>query len=155
MDTLRKYFQKNANVELAYLFGSRATGKSSPTSDYDIGIKLKQLIGLDEKYFIEVDLRNLLNTHSLDLIIMNEAPLVLNYNIIKGKCIYAVDRQTRIEIEANILSRYFDYLPVLREHCSDILRTARDEQQVQRNRIAFAKTEKLLAEIRTVENENA
>ena len=145
---LELYLQKHDNILLAYLFGSRASGKIGAISDYDIGIYLKQKIEFKEKYFMEVEIRNLLNINSLDLVIMNEAPLALNYNIICGKCLYAVNQNIRVEFEANLLSRFFDYLPILRKHNLDILSSIKDEQQIQRNRSALAETEKLLAEIR-------
>lgn len=74
MDALKTFFANNQNILLGYLFGSRASGKIGPLSDYDIGILTKDEISFDEKYFIEVDLRKILDTTSLDLIIMNKAP---------------------------------------------------------------------------------
>jgi len=144
---IQKYFQQDSNILLAYLFGSQVTGKIGPMSDYDIGVYFEKSINLSQKYFLEVDLRKIIPTNALDLVNMNEAPLVLNYNIICGKCIYAVDETTRVEFEATIMSRYFDYLPVLKEQRNEILSTVKNEQQIQRNRIALGKTEKLLAEI--------
>lgn len=155
MENLIKYFNAHENIELAYLFGSRGAGKSTPNSDYDIGLKLKQPISFSDKFFMEVEIRKLLDTQSLDLVLIDEAPLVLKFNIICGKRLYAIDEATRIEYEANIMSRYYDFLPVLQKHYADTLRTVKNEQQIQRNRIAFGKTEKLLAEIRAVHQQNA
>lgn len=154
MDKLIKYFRDNDNIELAYLFGSRASGKHAPNSDYDIGLKLKNEISFEDKFFMEVNIRKILNTQALDLVLIDQAPLVLKFNIICGKCLYSTDSTLRVEFEANTMSRYYDYLPVLKAHYSDILRTVKDEQQIQRNRVAFAKTEKLLAEIRASQKEN-
>lgn len=155
MKNLIAYFQTQENIELAYLFGSRATGRFTPTSDYDIGLKLKQPISFSEKFFMEVEIRKLLETQALDLVLIDEAPLVLKFNIICGKCLYAFDEATRIEYEANVMSRYYDFLPVLQKQYADSLRTVKSEQQIQRNRIALGKTEKLLAEIRAAQQENA
>lgn len=150
LSDISRYFQKKENVLLAYLFGSQAGGRIGPMSDYDIGIYLKREISFDQKFYLEVDLRKMLNTQTLDLIIMNRASLALNYNIICGRCIYAVDQATRVEYEATILGQFFDFLPVLKFHYQDSLTSVRNERQIQRNRSALGKTQALLAEIRAV-----
>jgi len=151
MNKLNQYFQNSDTVLLAYLFGSQASGRIGPMSDYDIGIYTAQQINFDQKYFMEVDLRKILKAQALDLVVMNEAPLALNYNIICGKCIYCADQETRVEYEADILSRFFDFLPTLKLHYQDILNTVKNERQIQRNRNALGETEKLLGEIRTLQ----
>jgi len=35
---LRSLFKKHRAIQLLYLFGSRATGKSGPASDYDFAV---------------------------------------------------------------------------------------------------------------------
>lgn len=150
LSDINRYFRKKEAIVLAYLFGSQASGRIGPLSDYDIGIYVKREISFDEKYYLEVDLRKILNSQALDLVIMNQAPLALNYNIICGKCIYAVDPALRVEYEATILSQFFDLLPFLNFHYQNSVSSARNEKQIQRNRSALRKTEKLLAEIRTL-----
>lgn len=73
MKNLIAYFQTHKNIELAYLFGSRATGRFTPNSDYDIGLKLKQPISFSDKFFMEVEIRKLLETQALDLVLIDEA----------------------------------------------------------------------------------
>ncbi|MDZ7334434.1 MAG: nucleotidyltransferase domain-containing protein [candidate division KSB1 bacterium] len=150
LSQINRYFQEKEFVLLAYLFGSQVGGRIGPLSDCDIGIYLSQEISFDAKYYMEVDLRKILNIQAVDLVIMNKAPLALNYNIICGKCIYSVEPAIRVEYEATILSQFFDFLPFLNFHYQNSLSSSRNEKQIQRNRSALRKTEKLLAEIRTV-----
>jgi len=66
---------------------------------------------------------NVLNTGQVDLIILNNAPVELKYKVIAtGKIIFQKNSTIRTEFEADALSRYFDYLPVLRAQKKDILK---------------------------------
>jgi len=51
----------------------------------------------------------------VDLVILNDAPIELKYKVIAtGKVIFQKNSIVRTEFEADTLSQYFDYLPVLR-----------------------------------------
>jgi hypothetical protein len=52
-----------------------------------------------------------------DIVVLNAAPVELASAIIaQGKRLYERDVFTRVEFEADTMSRYGDYLPVL--HCA-------------------------------------
>ena len=54
---------------------------------------------------------------------------------------------TRVEYEAHVLSRYGDYLPVLRAQRDDILQRDKHAHRVQRYRAALGRTERTLGQI--------
>lgn len=52
------------------------------------------------------DIAILIKRNKIDLIILNEAPLLLAYNIIKTGIILKSDEVERVKFETKVLSRY-------------------------------------------------
>jgi uncharacterized protein len=118
---LAEFFKSQEYVELAYLFGSHAKGKSGPLSDLDIGVYLSRKLDKKERFEKRLELigslSTLLQTSNLDLVIMNDSPPVLNFEIIKPNClIFEKDHDLKVEMEVYIMSRYYD-----RKHHEDFL----------------------------------
>jgi hypothetical protein len=79
---------------------------------------------------------------------LNRAPVELAYAVIaQGKLLYERDIATREEYEADVMSRYGDYLPVLRAQRDDILRGEGYAHRIYRYRAALGRTERTLGEI--------
>ena len=100
-------------MKLAYLFGSLAIGKTGKLSDIDIAVLLDDELTPKQRLEIEMELisriSKLLKTEKIELVVMNEAPLLLKYNIIKsGIVLKSADEALRIRKEAEIISRYLD-----------------------------------------------
>jgi len=144
-----------AAVRLLYLFGSRARGCADPASDYDLAVLLDDVH--DTPAFIARlghELARLLDTERLDLLSLRHAPIELAYAVIaEGKLLYQRDLATRVEYEAEVLSRYGDYLPVLRAQREDILRGGTHAIRVQWYRAALERTERTLSQIRALQDE--
>jgi len=135
-------------IILAYLFGSRAQGRVGELSDYDVAILVDGKVADDFRYRFGSRLCKELNTAKVDLIILNSVPIELAYNVIStGKLIYQQSVSDRVEFEANTLSKYFDYLPVLRKQRGELLRESNYETGIQRRREALRKTERMLAKL--------
>lgn len=99
-------------VVFAYLFGSQAIGRQTPLSDMDIAVFLEKTASRSERFDIRLRLSNelsaVLKTRA-DLIVMNDIPVQLAYEIIKhGKALFCRDRDARVDTETEILSRYLD-----------------------------------------------
>jgi len=146
---------KNNNIMLAYHFGSQLKGKTGPLSDYDFAVLLSKKPSFEFKYELKNKLVNVLDDEKVDLIILNYAPIELKYHVVAtGKIIFQKNSIIKTEFEADTLSRYFDYLPVLRAQKKDIIKfkSQKDEygNRIQRYRTALRKTEKMLGKIRTV-----
>ena len=107
-----EFLSKQDRVKLAYLFGSVAEGKEGKLSDVDLAVFLdeslnkKEILNLQLKLISE--LTSILKTDRIDLIVMNNAPLLLKYNRIKHGKILKQDIETKIRVESGILSDYLD-----------------------------------------------
>ncbi|HHR86017.1 MAG TPA: nucleotidyltransferase domain-containing protein [Candidatus Acetothermia bacterium] len=155
---LRDFFEpvrERFSVRLAYLFGSRAKGVAGRESDYDIAVLYSRPIAADDHYLLQHLLQVTLRG-KVDLIDLSRAPIELVYNVIAARHpIYERDRATRVEYEANMMSMYYDQLPVLRARRRKMLEETSDdyERGVQRYREALRATERMLAETRTATGE--
>jgi uncharacterized protein len=148
LDILRSYFSRRSDIKLAYLYGSQAGGAVGPMSDYDIAILPKGNFQPKQKYFIASEVKKLLK-RQVDIVEFQKAPIELQFEIISHGClIYSEDEFTRVEIEATTLSRYFDYLPILREQRRDLIKEVDHAIAVQRYRKVLGKTKKVLSKIR-------
>ncbi len=143
--------KKEPFIKLAYLFGSRAGGKTGPISDYDIAVLYSKSQSYKMRYELEHELTTILSADRLDLVVLNYASVELQYAVIAtGIVIYEVSVVERVEYEAHTLSLYGDYLPILRNQRQAILEEGHNETGIQRYRAALGKTKRLLEEIRTL-----
>ncbi len=107
------FLSKQEHVKLAYLFGSVAEGKQGKLSDVDLAVFLDESLSKKERFNLQLklisDLTSILKADKVDLVIMNDAPLSLNYEIIKANHPLLVrDEGKKIDFEHGILSRYLD-----------------------------------------------
>ncbi|RLE12476.1 nucleotidyltransferase domain-containing protein [Candidatus Aerophobetes bacterium] len=112
-EKLRDFFQKRKEVILVYIFGSQAKGIASSLSDVDIAVYLDEKLTRHQRFDLRLFLINrvcsLLGFKKIDLVILNDAPLILQYSILKdGVILYSRDEPKRINIEVKIMSKYFD-----------------------------------------------
>ena len=122
MEKAIELLRREKRVKLAYLFGSAVSGEMGKLSDIDIGIYLDESLSSDKRFKLQLELMGelayALKTDRVDLIVMNDAPLLLNYNIIRyGKPIKS-ERQIKVRFEAKILSRYLDRKYCIGRHTS-------------------------------------
>jgi len=113
LTNLAELFKKEKYIKVVYLFGSAARGKMGKLSDVDIGIFLDESLNKEKRFNLQLKLINklvgLLKTDRIDLVIMNDVKIPLNYEIIKANCpIYIKDRMKKIELECGIMSKYLD-----------------------------------------------
>ncbi|WP_048175275.1 nucleotidyltransferase domain-containing protein [Methanothermobacter sp. CaT2] len=111
-EKLVEFFVEKEEVDLAYLFGSTSRGDKGKLGDFDIGVLLQEPPQEHGRLQFHLklldDLVSLLKADKVDLIIMNDAPLSLNYNIIKEGILLKDDEEKRIRFEKNIMSEYLD-----------------------------------------------
>jgi uncharacterized protein len=136
-------------VSLVYLFGSQVEGNTGPLSDVDLGVLIdRETDQLATTTRLAHLLVKALQDERVDIIPLIEAPIELAYAVIaKGICLYERNALTRVEYEAQVLSCYGDYLPVLRAQRQEILRGENDERRVQRYRAALERTKRALSQI--------
>lgn len=112
-------FNSVSKVVFAYLFGSTAHEQTHADSDIDIAVFLepaeaKALLAVETELDVKLDAA--LPEQRVDLIIVNVAPIIIQYNaIIEGEVIFSRDEQRRIDFETSTLYRYYDLKPFLDE----------------------------------------
>lgn len=129
---------------LAYLFGSQAADHVGPLSDVDVAVFFERDVDAPE---VRAEFRERLYEgkaiDELDLVVLNDAPPELAYNVIAtGERAYERSIGDRVDYESYVLGRYGDYLPILRQQRSDILEAEGHERRVQRYREAIGRTDR-------------
>jgi len=110
---LRDDISRIPEITLAYVFGSVASETANASSDLDIGIFTSNCIeknhaGLFKLRMVDFFVSRL-KLDRVDVIIMDYAPVTLNFEIIKPNClIFSRDESTRIDFEHYIMSRCLD-----------------------------------------------
>jgi predicted nucleotidyltransferase len=109
-----------SGILVAYAYGSRVSGNPRPDSDLDIGfypLPGRPSLSLREETLLAANLTEALGV-GVDLRNLSEAPLELRGAVLEdGVRIFSADEEMRVDLEADILSRYHDYKDVfLRMH---------------------------------------
>jgi len=150
IDELSAKIPEISGISLVYLFGSRLGENIGPMSDYDLGVLFENPLDT-ERAMAELShaAAIIFKTDRIDIVPLNHAPVELAYAVIaQGECIFQKDTATRVEYEAQVLSIYGDYLPVLRAQREDILRGDDYGRRIQRYREALGRTERTLSQIK-------
>jgi uncharacterized protein len=121
---LAEFFKSREYVELAYLFGSTAKDNRGPLSDIDIGVYLssKPTKGerIEKRLELTAELAGFLKTESIDLVVMNDASAVINFEIIKSNIpVFIRDEDFKLDMEQKTMSSYLD-----RKYHEDLLNRA-------------------------------
>jgi len=104
------YLETREDIAFAYLFGSLAENRATHLSDVDIAVYLTEGKFDDKRLQILGDLIDIFKTDSLDLVILNTAPLMLKMKIIQARRILA-DNSPHIRniFESATIRAYFDF----------------------------------------------
>jgi len=123
---LTEYFSSKDSVILAYLFGSTVRGDAGRLSDVDIGVLVDESLSKKDRFELELRLMGeiavLINKNKIDLIVLNEAPLLLAYNIIKDGIILKSSETERVRFETKLLSMYLDEKYYIKRHTEETLK---------------------------------
>lgn len=103
-------------VEDAYLFGSRARGKATTSSDVDVAVRFAGtgdgVSRLENLAAVEADLKPLLKVPA-DFICLNDAsPLLAFEAVVRGQAVYTRDADQSFLYEVLVRHRYEEYLHV-------------------------------------------
>lgn len=117
-DKLAFLFVNDKRIIAVYLFGSSVQGIVHQKSDIDLAILLdrEKSFSLDDILELEVKITTVLNTERFDLVIANNAPLILKFRIVsRGNLLYAANDVLRCDFEERVMQEYYDFLPRLNE----------------------------------------
>jgi len=115
---LNQILRRNG-VRVAYLFGSQADDTAGPLSDLDIGVLFADSLSAQELFRRRLrlisDLIALFHSHRVDVVVLNQAPPALRFNVIKrGKIVHNEDEALRVRFEERTLNDFFDTEPLRR-----------------------------------------
>ncbi len=125
MEKLRSICEKK-NIALLYLFGSQEKralqilngsqfeGKRDPMGDIDVGVVFSFDLNVIQKRYILYsqvfnELEDLFQEEKLDLVFLQECNAILQFEAIKGSCIYFKSEELREHFEMNVLRRLPDF----------------------------------------------
>ncbi|MBI4640821.1 MAG: nucleotidyltransferase domain-containing protein [Candidatus Tectomicrobia bacterium] len=100
IEWIQAYLEGRPEVTFAYLFGSWARGTANPLSDIDVAIYVdEEKIGegycYGYKAEVMADLMEILKTNWVDLVILNAAPPLLGFQVVR----YGIPLICRSEVE--------------------------------------------------------
>ncbi len=117
-------------VVAAYLFGSHTSGRPTSLSDIDVGILLIEGLPDMESFRIEMsltgELEKIFNTINIDLVVLNKAPLPIQYNATCGKLLFCTDHDKSIDFEVYVRKYYIDCLPIYREYREEFFKRIKE-----------------------------
>jgi predicted nucleotidyltransferase len=117
-------------VIAAYLFGSYAGGRPTPLSDVDIGILLVNNLSDMESFKIEMHLlgklQKILGTNNIDLVVLNKAPLPIQYHATCGILFFSTNEEKRTGFVEYVRKYYIDCLPIYREYKEEFLKRVKE-----------------------------
>jgi predicted nucleotidyltransferase len=123
---LTEYFSGKDGIILAYLFGSTVRGDTGRLSDIDIGVLLDERLSKKDRFDLELklisEIATLIKKNKIDLIVLNEAPLLLAYNVIKDRIILKSIETESVKFETKILSMYMDEKYYIKRHTEETLK---------------------------------
>jgi predicted nucleotidyltransferase len=154
---VRKVVAEFAEISLVYLFGSQVTDNVGPLSDIDLGILVDHsVLSTELQIRLAHEFASALGTDQIDIVLLNRTPVELAFSVIaQGELLYERSLAEKVEYEATVMSRYYDYLPILRAQREDILRGDSDGKRVQWYREALERTERTLREIAASKSETS
>lgn len=123
---LSEFFSKVDNVTVVYLFGSIVRGEANILSDIDIAVLFDNVLEKKEAFKLHLklisELTGLLKTNNVDLVVLNDSPLLLTYNVIRDGIILKSNEPVRVKFETKLMSRYLDEQYHIKRHARESLR---------------------------------
>lgn len=114
------FCKKRAEVVAVYLFGSQTKGTVGLMSDIDLAFLVEPALirGTDLPYgyraFLLTELMSILGTNDLDLIVLNEVPPLLKFQVIyHGEVIFSRSEGKRRAFQIKAFNEYQDVRPLL------------------------------------------
>lgn len=107
-----------AEIQEAYLFGSRARGGAGPLSDIDVAVHVDMDMARAAagpwgyRAGVVSDLMCALRTDAIDVVVLNRAPPLLYHRVLRdGKRAFSRDLRATTTREGRAISRYCDFAP--------------------------------------------
>lgn len=106
-------------IRLAYVFGSVARGYERPDSDLDIAVLLPEDVPESSHFDLMVrlntDIVGLTRTNDVDVVILNTAPPLLAYEVVRTGILIHGSTAERVWFECDAIREYIDTEPIRRK----------------------------------------
>ena len=113
IERVTRVLSADPRVRLVYLFGSAARPGALAPQDLDLAISTRPPLGFAERLALQGRLQEALPGVPVDLVSLDEAPIVLAHEIVEGgRCLYARSPDDETELVTRTRMRWFDWLPV-------------------------------------------
>lgn len=121
---LKHFLEANRAIKFAYLFGSHARDAAGPLSDVDLAVYLDNRFDFFSfRLRLLEELSRQLKGQPCDLVVLNNASLVLQYEVIRGGKVLKENKQTRVQFETNVIREYLDTALFRSVHLSALKRS--------------------------------
>jgi len=130
-DIAKVFAKYGSKIVVAYVFGSFKRGEIRPLSDIDLAVLLDRNLSKTERLEIQIelfdDLIEFLGTDEIDLIILNDVPLSMQYGVLKDKKIlYYSDKEKLVDFETEVVKKYLEIKPLRDEFNREFIKRVGD-----------------------------
>ena len=117
---IKQILASDKNIEIAFLFGSAASGKLRDSSDTDIALLLRRVPSAQKRLNFRLDVAGKISEltgRETDIVVLNTAGSLLKYQTVRnGKLIFERRKGLAKRFRLAAINEYFDYLPTLKFH---------------------------------------
>lgn len=110
-DRIRQVVEADQRVRFAYLFGSMSRGDDRPESDVDLAVLTRPRGTLLDDARLHDELAAALGRDDVDLLVLDEAPLWLQYRVLAGHVVFSRDEPERIAFRQRVEKEFLDFRP--------------------------------------------
>lgn len=129
---IEAYFRHQEDILAVYLFGSYGTEFQTPMSDVDIALLFDQVSvpSVDRVLEIEDEIRQIAGEEDINVLCLNNASLVLQFNVIKtGRIVYEKHRDRVSDFHERVFKLYGDFVVDYEQVCRDFDEAPREVYQ--------------------------
>lgn len=108
---IRPVVESNHRVRFVYLYGSLASGDARPDSDIDLAVSLCPGGDLLDDARLHDEFAAALGRDDVDLLIVDRAPLWLQFRVVAGRVLFSRDERARIAFRERVEKAFLDFRP--------------------------------------------
>lgn len=122
---IQTVLESDPRVRFAYLYGSRARGDARPDSDVDLAVSLRPQGGLLDDARLHDQLAAALGRDDVDLLVLDDAPLWLQFRVVAGRVLFSRDERERISFRERVEKAFLDFRPYYDSYLEAVRERAR------------------------------
>ncbi|MGH3938349.1 MAG: type VII toxin-antitoxin system MntA family adenylyltransferase antitoxin [Pseudonocardiaceae bacterium] len=108
---IRPVLESDSRVRFAYLYGSWARGDARPDSDVDLAVRLRPQGSLLDDARLHDQLSAALGRDDVDMLVVDDAPLWLQFRVVAGRVLFSRDEPERIAFREYVEKAFLDFRP--------------------------------------------